>query len=122
MISHTFKPFTGIGSSTERHFRDRGIHTWEDLLAYQGKLPLSAPQHQTLIKEIRECLQAKAEKNLRFLSRRFPSEEKWRLLAEYLPQASYLDIETTGLEREATITVIACFHRGQLHTFSKEII
>jgi uncharacterized protein YprB with RNaseH-like and TPR domain len=43
--------------------------------------------------------------------------DKWRIVAEFLDETSFFDIETMGLEHDSPITVIACWHRGELRTF-----
>lgn len=119
MISHTFKPFSRIGNNLKKHLHTKDIRTWEALLSYKESIPVGNQQeYKNLLQEVEAFVKAKTKGDLAFLAKRFPQNEKWRILAEYFPKASYLDIETTGLSRkESTITVIVCFHRGDLHTF-----
>ncbi len=118
MINQTFKPFSNVGPTTEKKLRAGGIDTWEDLLAQKNKLSLSAKKRKKLCEEVERFIEAKTNNDLNFFSKHFPIEEKWRILAQYFPKASYLDIETTGLDRKnSIITVIVCFHRGNLRTF-----
>ena len=41
-----------------------------------------------------------------------PPLEQWRVLAHWFGDASYFDIETSGLDIGSTVTLICCFHRG----------
>jgi hypothetical protein len=43
----------------------------------------------------------------------FPSAEQWRVLAQWFEQASFFDIETSGLEADSLVTLVCCFHGGQ---------
>ena len=58
-----------------------------------------------------------ADDDIQYFVETFHSQDKWRILSQYLDRCSYFDIETTGLEYDDTITLIVCWHRGKLHTF-----
>jgi uncharacterized protein YprB with RNaseH-like and TPR domain len=95
---------------------DRDIRTWADVLDAEDCLPAGACWRQ-LAEECRRCLAALDDGEIRYFTDRFASQDKWRILSHYLDQASYFDIETVGLEYNAAITVISCWHDGRLHTF-----
>ena len=70
-----------------------------------------------MVDECRRCLAALSNKDIRYFVDHFAPQDRWRVLAEFFEQTSFFDIETTGLDYDARITVIACWHRGGLHTF-----
>ena len=53
--------------------------------------------------------------DIRYLAERFVSPDQWRILGHYFEDASYFDIETTGLTVFDEISVICCYHKGELH-------
>ncbi|MEO8495337.1 MAG: ribonuclease H-like domain-containing protein [Planctomycetota bacterium] len=71
----------------------------------------------SLVEECQRCLAAKQSRDIRYFVDRFSPLDKWRIVAEFLDETSFFDIETMGLEHNSPITVIACWHRGQLRTF-----
>lgn len=94
---------------------ERDIHTWADVLDAEDGL--AGTCWRQLAEECRRCLAAFDNGEIRYFTDRFASQDKWRILSHFLDQASYFDIETVGLEYNAAITVICCWHEGQLHTF-----
>jgi uncharacterized protein YprB with RNaseH-like and TPR domain len=92
-----------------------GVRTWPDVLARSPKIP--KPYRRSLLAECCRCLAALEAGNVRYFVDRFASEDQWRILAHFVDEASFFDIETTGLEYGASITVIVCWHRGRLLTF-----
>jgi uncharacterized protein YprB with RNaseH-like and TPR domain len=92
-----------------------GIRTWADVVGQPDRVP--AGHRASLVEECRRCLVALSNNDVRYFVDRFAPQDKWRVLSEFLEQTSFFDIETTGLEYDARITVIACWHRGHVHTF-----
>jgi uncharacterized protein len=72
-----------------------------------------------MVAECQRCLIALAADDAHYFVDRFASQDKWRILAHFLEQTTFFDIETEGLEYEAPITVISCWHRGKLHAFTE---
>lgn len=115
MITDALLHCTGIGPARLAQLHERGIRSWTDVL--DGKDCLSAARWNTLAEECRRCLEALEAGEIRYFTQCFAPQDKWRILAHFLDQASFFDIETVGLEHDAAITVISCWHDGQLHNF-----
>lgn len=92
-----------------------GLATWDDVLASPDRIPRSLADD--VLAEVQRCVDALQQHDIHYFVQRFHPHDRWRILAQYLPEASYFDIETTGLELDSRITVIVCWHRGSLHTF-----
>lgn len=115
MITEALAHCTGIGPVRLARLQEAGIRSWQDVLADPGQLPISL--RDSLTAEARLALDALERHDIRYFVDRLNPADRWRILAQYLDQTSFFDIETTGLEIDATISVIVCWHRGQLHTF-----
>jgi uncharacterized protein len=130
MLTSTFLHMQGIGNATERLIWERGIHTWEDF-----KPPLNsrmAARTRAMVdRALNESFRALARGDACFFSQALPHALRWRLFPEFSSSAAFIDIETTGLDRERdTITTIALYDgnslkwyvQGQnLHDFPREI-
>jgi len=130
MLRHTFLHLRGVGPRTEARFWREGVLTWEEALAHP--LPWLGPwQRQQAQWELAESCRRLAQADALYFQALLPPGERWRLLADFLPQAVCLDIETTGLAWGFNIiTVIGlydgcqyrAFVRGQdLHLFPEAV-
>ena len=95
--------------------RESGVCSWHDVLHHPECVPSSV--RASVMQESLRCLTALDDQNIGYFVERLVPQDRWRILAEFLDRATFFDIETTGLEWDAGITVIACWHRGILHTF-----
>ena len=92
-----------------------GIRSWNDVIRHAAKIPQGI--RSNLLSESRRALVALDENDIGYFVRQLCPQDKWRILVEFFDQTSYFDIETSGLEIDASITVIVCWHRRRLHTF-----
>lgn len=115
MITEALLHCAGIGPARLAQLHARGVRTWNDVLDQQATL--ANRRGQILADESRRCLAALAAGEIGYFASNFAPRDKWRILDHYLDQASYFDIETVGLEHDANITVISCWHQGHLHNF-----
>lgn len=92
-----------------------GVRSWHEVVQNPKRVPPGL--RPALVAECDRCLQALAGGDIHYLVEQLAPADKWRILAHLLEQTSYFDIETQGLECDAPITVIACWHKGQLHNF-----
>jgi len=60
-----------------------------------------------------QSLRAVQAGNIAYFTEKLPALEQWRVLAQWFEQASYFDIETSGLEADSIVTLVCCFHEGQ---------
>lgn len=117
MIDETFLHLPGVGPAAEAKLRNAGIFRWSDLLREPGRLPFRPKQAREFFELLEASQRALEARDLRFLAERLAKKELWRLLSAYRNQLSFFDIETNGLDQYAQVTVIGCYHRGELYHF-----
>ena len=115
MITEAFLHCQGIGPARLEQLRRLGIRNWHDVLSQTERIPMS--WRAGLIAESRQLLEALEQEDIGFFVDRFRPQDKWRILSRFLDRASYFDIETSGLDCDATVSMIVCRHEGELHTF-----
>ncbi|MEN8199892.1 MAG: ribonuclease H-like domain-containing protein [Thermodesulfobacteriota bacterium] len=115
MLTHSFIHLPGIGIKTEENLWRAGIHQWHQ---WQEEPPVRLP-HSSL-PELSELLRRSAEElgnGPGFFSKHLPPNEQWRLFPHFRKKTCFLDIETTGLGREAEITTIALYDGETVHCY-----
>lgn len=118
MIDQTFLCCFGVGPVTQKKIYEHGVKNWQQYLQFSESLPLSGKLRKNIEHDVKNLQAALDACDYTYLAKRFPVREHWRLLLKTIDQASYFDIETSGLSPEnATITVIACLHKGVMHRF-----
>ena len=118
MIDETFVHCSGIGPKTDIRLKNLGFKNWKDCIDMQNELPFKEEKRKQFIKDLKKSRSALEANNIALLVEKFPVKEHWRILGEYYPEATYFDIETTGLSSyDSLITVIVCYKDNQLHTF-----
>lgn len=95
--------------------RERGIRNWQDILQHDEAIPPN--WRAAAVQESQRCLAAMQTNDIAYFVEQFAPQDRWRILLHFFDEASYFDIETAGLEYDDPITVIICWHKGQLHTF-----
>lgn len=115
MITQALLHCPGIGPARLARLRQAGVTSWADVLRQPDVIDRRC--REAVVEECRRSLAAFESNDLAYLVERFAPKDKWRILAHYYESVTYFDIETAGLEYDAPITVIACWHRGKLHTF-----
>jgi uncharacterized protein YprB with RNaseH-like and TPR domain len=97
---------------------ESGIATWEDCIAKQDSIPFNGKRRKSLLDNIRRSIDCLEAGDLRFFTTSFPASEQWRILAEYIDSATFIDVETTGLSwNYCHASVISAYHRGDIHSF-----
>jgi len=119
MLDQALSHLPGIGPERLRRLHDAGIWTWADVCARPPPptVRLGPAAWDAVRCEAERCQQACQNGDLRYLATRLNPADRWRLLAEYLADATFVDIETTGLTWSSQITVIAGWQNGRCHTF-----
>ncbi len=122
--SHTRSAFLhlpGFGPKKVASLRASGIGCWSDLLHHHHlDLPGLEDSAPEWVKAIWRDEQAFTANNLNHLVNTLHRSDHWRILADFLEQATYLDIETTGDQQRPEITLIIAKHKGNLHTYTAE--
>ena len=104
-----------IGPARLAKLNESGIRTWQDVLARADEL--SSGIRGPIVEETQRCQNALAENDITYFVDNLATKDRWRILAQFLDDVSYFDIETAGLEYDDPITVICCWHKGDVHTF-----
>ncbi len=118
MIDKTFVHCSGIGPKTELRLKGMGLKSWSDCFNAPETVPFAGPKRELFFQQLEASQIALRENNIEYLVKNLPTKEHWRILATYFDQATFFDIETTGLSSyDSIITVIVAYQRGKLHTF-----
>lgn len=117
MLQQTFIHLTGIGLVRERRLWDAGIRTWHDCLAAGMELPGLVSGAARVREQVAQSLQAYRTAAWAFFDTRLPSDHKWRAFGDFQDRALYLDIETTGLTWDDSITIIGMYNGRETKTF-----
>ena len=115
MITEAVSHFTGIGPVRLAQLHAAGLRSWMDICDQPLKIPEGL--RSSLLVEAQQSLAALRRNDVQFFVNEFSPQDRWRILAAYFERTSFFDIETSGLEIDAAVTVIVCWHQGQLHTF-----
>lgn len=117
MLKNTFIHIPGIGAVTEQRLWESGITDWDSPLKVAPG-SISTGRKNIIIKSIEESKHHFKLGNPAFFSNILPSNQSWRLFSEFRESAVYLDIETTGLERDYNdITTIALYDGMNIQTY-----
>jgi uncharacterized protein YprB with RNaseH-like and TPR domain/predicted nuclease with RNAse H fold len=138
IIKRTFAHLTSIGEMKERLLWESGIETWEDLMETLSSCRNSSDLFQNLRKkqetlfteskipsdglakswmeQLEKSFEAYRMGDLSFFTSLLNPSDHWRVLQDYLDDALFLDIETTGLSKELHyITVIGALWHGNIY-------
>ncbi|MFO7820774.1 MAG: ribonuclease H-like domain-containing protein [Lentisphaeria bacterium] len=118
MIQSAFRHLPGIGPERLSRLEEAGIRDWGHL-AFQSGTLLSMGERawNQLLAALDECSRAYEAGDLSFFVDSLDTRDHWRILAKYFERATFFDIETTGVDCDSEITVIACYHRGRYCRF-----
>jgi len=116
MLRNTFLHIPGIGPKTEQGLWAAGVDDW-DAFFDDASLKLSAAKRETITDALTESRRQLDRRNPDFFARRIPASQQWRLFNEFRDQTAYLDIETTGLEADCTISTIGGFDGSTMNTY-----
>lgn len=117
MIDCAFHHLPGIGPRRLLQLEQTGIRNWDDLEARLPELRFGPTGRDRLRRALDDCRRAHAAADIACLVATLHPVDHWRILGTYFDQASYFDIETSGLGTDSLITVIACRHQDTLQTF-----
>ena len=118
-LEQTLLHLPHVGPKREVRLRAAGCGTWSDVVAADNPLRLAPERWAETAAAARKCLEALATDDPRPLTAALATREHWRILHHWFDQASFFDIETSGLEPESEVTLVTCLHRGDLRVFLK---
>ncbi len=117
MIDGALLHLPGIGPEKRRALYQRGIHTWSDLLDEEESGLPGLAAASPLAEAIHESRRAAGNGDIGWMVRRFHRADHWRILDRYHREATFIDIETDGLEADSRITLIICFNGDGIRTY-----
>jgi len=117
MLTATFIHASGVGPATERRIWESGIAHWEDFLSAHENVKLSVVQRAVLLDTIPASVERLKEGDYGFFSKMLPAKEHWRAYDEFGHSVAYVDIETTGMGCEDSITVIGLYDGREMKQF-----
>jgi len=108
MLTGTFCCFRGLGRAAERRLWERGCLTWDAFERLQRPL-LSEAKTQLILPQIVEARTALEAGMADWFLNRLAPAERVRVLPHFRDAAAYIDIETTGLSPDDSITTVALY-------------
>jgi uncharacterized protein YprB with RNaseH-like and TPR domain len=120
IISRTFLHCPGIGPVRSDQLFELGFYDWQTVIDNPARLPFTEDMGAAIVEEAQRSQQALEARDLMYLADRLVSHDQWRIFGHFFEHASYFDIETTGLTAFDEISVICCYHKGELHTFMQD--
>jgi uncharacterized protein YprB with RNaseH-like and TPR domain len=112
----------GVGATTERRLWDAGLLDWRDVLE-NGPAARSCGRARLarLASELALSEERLASGDAAYFGRRLRSCERWRLFADFRERAAFLDIETTGAGRGASLTLVGVYAGGRARLFAEGV-
>ncbi len=114
MLMNTFLHIPYVGETTERELWKKNVMTWDDFLEKNIYV-----RNNRLIKKHLKLSKDKLEKkDHSFFARKLLKRYHWRAFHEFKDKCGYLDIETTGLDKQRDeITVIGLYDGQESKVF-----
>lgn len=120
MLKNTFCHLPGVSVRVEQQYWQAGIHSWQQA-GEAPKLTGLRGWRDALMSHVSESLVHLEQRDAGYFGELLPPDQTWRLFPEFREAIAYLDIETTGLGREAAITTIAIYDgRNVRHYVQKQ--
>lgn len=118
MLQSTFIHIPGVGREKEKMFWRKNIHTWDDYLENYNFLQLGENTKEIIRKN---CIVSKKQYelgNFWHFSENLPLNEHWRAYPDCIKNCCFLDIETTGLDKQNNkITTIGVYDGQESRVF-----
>lgn len=122
MLINSFCHIDGIGLKKETKLWEKGILNWEEALrADEFSEFCTQKEYQKFRNSLELSCRKYEEKSVDYFFNAIPRSQHWRFFREFRDDMAFLDIETTGLTKYDSITVISIYHRGKLGVYVKEI-
>ncbi|HIB75423.1 MAG TPA: exonuclease [Gammaproteobacteria bacterium] len=114
MLQNSYIHIPNVGYVTERKIWNSSVKDWYSF--DKVKLPSFRKKHIKKFVDLSiKCLN---NGNHSFFSSLMPKHEHWRCLEDF-PKVAYLDIETTGIDRNDDITLIGVYDGSKVRSFIK---
>lgn len=121
MIKSTFQILDRIAENKEKSIWHQGIDTWQTFFNTKKIQGISKHSKPYFDRQLLQARKALYNFDSGYFINRLSSTETWRLYDFFKDEALFLDIETTGLDKYADITVIGLFDNFETKTMIKGI-
>lgn len=111
MIENTFLIVPGVGTKKEKTVWSSGVNTWTDFISNDSVNGISSKLKIKSDLVLTEACELLDNGDSRSLGDMLPRGEHWRLFDKFRNNASFLDIETNGLERDSLVTVVTVHNK-----------
>jgi uncharacterized protein YprB with RNaseH-like and TPR domain len=115
LIDEAFLHCRGMGPARLAALHAAGVRTWAEARAQPEAI--AAACREAVLEELERSQAALDAGDASYFVQALAPPDRWRVLTRFLPRLTYVDLETTGLEIDDTVTAIGCFHRGELRVF-----
>lgn len=119
MLTSTFIHAQGIGAKTEKKIWQSGATDWETFLDMYDDLGISAKHKAFALPVVEESIEKYEEADFGWFAKELPSSEHWRAFKSFGGKTGYLDIETTGMNSSAAVTIIGLYDGEEMKTYIK---
>ena len=116
MIESTFQILPRVGAKKERALWDSGIRKWNDFIDSDEIGPVKPKDKDRFDSLLNYAYDLLDSGDCRGLGNMLKTGEHWRLYDRFRDSAAFLDIETDGLERDSTVTVVTIVKDGETQT------
>lgn len=114
MLRSTFLHIPRIGPKTESAIWESGCVTWEALLRASGSHAL----RDRFEAHVEESVARFEARDAAYFDRRLAMRDRWRMFADFIESAAFLDIETTGLSPvDSRLTMAGILDARGYHAF-----
>ncbi|MDA1196890.1 MAG: ribonuclease H-like domain-containing protein [Nanoarchaeota archaeon] len=109
MIRKTFSFLPGIEAKTQASLNAQGISDWHDFLSSSSVTGMSSKRKSYYDRQLTEAGKQLKYGNASYFASSLAKDDHWRLYDHFKEEACFLDIETTGLSHQASVTVVGLF-------------
>ncbi len=120
MLNRSFCHFDGLSESAEVMLWKNGVHDW-CMFEERGRQFLSQSKYESVVAQIPFARAALSSRLAAWFLDRLKSSLKMRVWQAFLEDATYLDVETTGLGPKDVITSIVTLRHGKVAYFVRGI-
>jgi len=100
VIRQTFVLFDGVGRSTEERLWQDDVTSWSQFRKRESVPGIGDKRKKRLDRSVERAEKNLDRRNKAFFSYQLPQKQHWRLKDAFSDSIAYVDIETTGLNRQ----------------------
>ena len=118
MLKSTFLHIPCVGSTTEQYLWAQGMLSWDEFIRSNEGVRLSSNTRKQILHYLDFSMEQLEQKKHSFFSANLSPALHWRAYPEFSDRCCFLDIETTGLDKQRDeITVIGLYDGAESKFF-----